>query len=248
VNDELYERGAASVVASWAWIARGAEGAAVVRLPGVAAAVFPAGPERDVYNNALLVRGLGDAERAAAVDAMEELYATAGVDGFAAWAHETDGPLVAELERRGYRLAETTRAMGMRLDELAVTAAPAELHDASWTDYLRYLAGFGLPDGLLAGVDGSGFQVVAASVDGETVATGLGFKHGSDCGIFNVSTLEPARRRGIGTALTARLLQAARARGCVTATLQSTPMAERVYAAVGFREDLGRILEFRAGD
>jgi GNAT superfamily N-acetyltransferase len=243
MSRELYDRGAASMVASWAWIARGAEGAAVVRAPGVAAAVFPAGPERDVYNNALLVRGLGDAGRAAAVDAMEELYAAAGLDSFAAWAHETDRPLVAELERRGYRLAETTRAMGMALDELAVPAAPVELRDASWPDYLRYLAGFGLPDGLLAGVDASGFQVVAARLDGETVATGLAFEHEGDCGIFNVSTLEPARRRGIGTALTARLLQAGRARGCVTATLQSTPMAERVYAAVGFR-DLGRILEF----
>jgi hypothetical protein len=54
-----------------------------------------------------------------------------------------------------------------------------------------------------------------------------------------------ARRRGpgIGTGLTLRLLQAARARGCSTASLQSTPIAERVYAAAGFR-DLGRILEF----
>jgi len=33
------------------------------------------------------------------------------------------------------------------------------------------------------------------------------------------------------------------ARGCQTATLQSTEMAKRVYAAVGFR-DLGRILEY----
>jgi len=33
------------------------------------------------------------------------------------------------------------------------------------------------------------------------------------------------------------------ARGCRTASLQSTQMAERVYAAVGFR-DLGRILEY----
>jgi GNAT superfamily N-acetyltransferase len=246
MNRELYDRGAASAVASWAWIARGAEGAAVVRAPGVAAAVFPAGPERDVYNNALLVRGLGDAERAAAVDVMEELYAAAGVDSFAAWAHETDGPLVAELERRGYRLSETTRAMGMALGELAVPAASAELREASWPEYLRYLTSLGLPDGLLAGVDGSGFRVVAASIDGETVATGLAFEHEGDSGIFNVSTLEPARRRGIGAALTARLLQAACARGCLTATLQSTPMAERVYAAVGFR-DLGRILEFRPG-
>jgi GNAT superfamily N-acetyltransferase len=247
MSGELYARGAASLVASWAWIARGAEGAAVVHAPSVAAAVFPAGPERDVYNNALLERGLGDEERTAAIDAMEELYAAAGVDGFAAWAHETDRPLVAQLERRGYRLTETTRAMGMALDELAAAAAPAELRDASWPDYLRYLATFGVPDGLLAGVDGSGFRVVAARLDDETVATGLAFEHAGDCGIFNVSTLVRARRRGIGTALTARLVHAARSRGCVTATLQSTPMAERVYAAVGFR-DLGRILEFRRGD
>jgi hypothetical protein len=35
----------------------------------------------------------------------------------------------------------------------------------------------------------------------------------------------------------------ARERGCSTASLQSTAMAERVYAAVGFR-NLGAILEY----
>ena len=64
-----------------------------------------------------------------------------------------------------------------------------------------------------------------------------------DCGVFNVSTVEAMRRRGLGTALTARLVRDAAARGCTTASLQSTAIAERVYAAVGFR-DLGRILEF----
>ena len=64
-----------------------------------------------------------------------------------------------------------------------------------------------------------------------------------DCGIFNVGTVERMRRRGLATALTARILHDARARGCVTATLQSTPEAEGVYAAAGFR-DLGRILEY----
>jgi hypothetical protein len=34
--------------------AKGAAEAALVRAPGVAAAVFPVGPERSVYNNALL--------------------------------------------------------------------------------------------------------------------------------------------------------------------------------------------------
>ena len=71
----------------------------------------------------------------------------------------------------------------------------------------------------------------------------MAFDHGGDCGIYNVTTLERARRRGLGTALTALHLHDAVARGCRTASLQSTPMAERVYAAVGFR-DLGRILEY----
>ena len=75
------------------------------------------------------------------------------------------------------------------------------------------------------------------------VATALAFDYGDDCGIYNVGTLEHARRRGLGTALTARLLHDARARGRRTASLQSTAMAERLYAALGFR-DLGRILEY----
>jgi predicted GNAT family acetyltransferase len=56
-------------------------------------------------------------------------------------------------------------------------------------------------------------------------------------------TREHARRRGLGTALTALLAHEAAARGAITASLQSTEMAERVYAAVGFR-DLGRFLEY----
>jgi predicted GNAT family acetyltransferase len=71
----------------------------------------------------------------------------------------------------------------------------------------------------------------------------MAFDLGDDCGIYNVATLEHARRRGLGTALTALLAHDAVARGCRTASLQSTPIAERVYAAVGFR-DLGRILEY----
>jgi hypothetical protein len=47
----------------------------------------------------------------------------------------------------------------------------------------------------------------------------------------------------LGTALTALLVHDAAARGIRTASLQSTPMGERLYAAVGFR-DLGRILEY----
>lgn len=51
---EIYLRGSDTLLASWEEYARGAAGAAVHHLPGVAAAVFPDEPERAVYNNALL--------------------------------------------------------------------------------------------------------------------------------------------------------------------------------------------------
>ena len=50
----------------------------------------PEGPERAVYNNALLDRDLGHTERAAAVDAMAAAYRSAGIDRYAAWVHESD--------------------------------------------------------------------------------------------------------------------------------------------------------------
>src|SRR4051794_31599653 len=121
---DLYRRGAATLLASWEAYARGAEGAAVVRSAGVASAVFPRGPERSVFNNALLVRHLADTERAAAIAAMEAAYATAGVSHFAAWVHETDAPARADLEARGYTLDTSTRAMGMTTRELRDARSP----------------------------------------------------------------------------------------------------------------------------
>jgi len=237
---ELYLRGTETLVASWEAYARGAAGAAVQRTPGVASAVFPHEPERSVYNNALLERGLAAAERADALDAMEAAYAAAGVTRFAAWVHESDTAMRGDLERRGYTLDMSTRAMGMALGAIRLPRSELELDSPDWIGYLRLL---GLPPGFLSGVDHAAFHLVVARLDGENVATAMAFDHGSDCGIYNVTTLEHVRRRGLGTALTALQLHDALARGCQTASLQSTPMAERLYAAAGFR-DLGRILEY----
>ena len=239
----LYRRGIATAVASWEAYARGSAGAAVRRLDGVAAAVFPSEPERGVYNNAVLDRDLGPTERGEAVDAMETAYRAAGVDRYAAWVHESDEGMRAELAGRGYTIAECTRAMGMPLAAIARARPELEIGRLGWTEYLAYLESVGLPAGLLGGTHPTAFHTLTVRVAGEDVATAIAFDHGGDCGLFNMSTIEGARRRGFGTALTARHVHDAAERGCSTASLQATPMAERVYAAVGFR-DLGRILEF----
>jgi GNAT superfamily N-acetyltransferase len=171
---------------------------------------------------------------------MEAVYAAAGVARFAAWVHESDEPMRAELEQRGYTLDTTTRAMGMALDDIAVPRPQIPLRPARWLEYLTLE---GLPLDFLSTADHAAFHLLAAWADGEMVAAALAYDFGDDCGIYNVETVEKARKRGLGTALTAAQAYDARDRGCRTASLQSTEIAERVYAAVGFR-DLGRILEY----
>lgn len=132
--------------------------------------------------------------------------------------------------------------MGMSVAQVAVPRPEADIGRAEWLEYREYLRVVGLPAGLLSRVGPTAFHVVAARAGDENVGTAIAFDHDGDCGIFNVSTLEAAGRRGIGAALMARLVADAAAGGCSTASLQSTEMAERVYATVEFR-DLGRILE-----
>jgi hypothetical protein len=215
----LYRLGNETLLASWEAYAQGSPDAGVRRLPGVTAAVFPSEPERSVYNNALL-------DRPDAVAAMEVAYAEAGVTRFAAWVHESDEATRSALEGRDYRLDQTTRAMGMSLEDVRLPRPQLELGSVEWDEYLRI---FGLPPSLLGRADRTAFRVLVAHLDGEKVATAMAFDHG--------------RRRGLGTALTALHVHDALARSLRTATLQATEMAEGMYAAVGFR-DLGRILEF----
>ncbi len=206
---ELYRRGSDTLLASFEEYARGATGAAVHRLPGVAAAVFPDEPERAFYNNALLQRDLGAGDRSGALDAMESVYAGVGVARFAAWVHESDEPMRAELERRGYTLDTTTRAMGMDLDDIALPRPQIPLGPADWPEYLRM---DGLPPDFLSAADHAAIHLLAARIDGEMVAAALAYDFGDDCGIYNVGTVEKARRRGLGTALTTAQVYAARPR------------------------------------
>ena len=69
-DDDLYERGIATALASWRSM-RGVLPTPSYAAKGVTAAVFPSAPERAVYNNAVLDRELGGTERAAAVECDE---------------------------------------------------------------------------------------------------------------------------------------------------------------------------------
>ncbi len=98
-------------------------------------------------------------------------------------------------------------------------------------------------DDFAPNLSAEGAYFYVARLEGEDAAMLMAFDHDGDCGIYMVGTQAAARRRGLATALSVHAIEQARERGCATASLQSTEMAEGVYARVGFH-DLGRFHEY----
>jgi ribosomal protein S18 acetylase RimI-like enzyme len=244
-DHELAERNRRTLLACFDQDAHGSRGARVVRSPGIAVAVFVTPPEGEYLNNAVLEASASEAERAAAVAFAEDEYAAAGVAEFAIWIDELDDAGERFLTDRGYRQTESTLAMSLDLAELPAPPVTPAIGPAGvelvWDDWDAYCELLELP-GFLADADPGAYRVVTARVEGGG-AEAMAFHHDGDCGIFNVGTSEPLRGRGLGSMVTRALLDDAVARGCRTASLQSTPEAERLYARLGFRA-LGRIREF----
>jgi hypothetical protein len=74
-----------------------------------------------------------------------------------------------------------------------------------------------------------------ASLDGAPAGLGLSFVGAGVVGLYGIGTLETARRRGVGSALTLVPMLQAHDAGYRAAVLQSTPDGEQVYPRLGFR-------------
>jgi GNAT superfamily N-acetyltransferase len=81
-----------------------------------------------------------------------------------------------------------------------------------------------------------GFAPFVGYAEGGPVATSVGFTSQGTIGVYNVTTVEDARRHGYGAAVTRHAVADGAARGATVAILQSTTMGQPVYEAIGFRE------------
>ena len=132
-------------------------------------------------------------------------------------------PAVVAEPRPGLDVRRVASAAGIR-DHVTVAAS-----------------GFGIPEDLLSAVVSEGLlrrPDVTLHVGYQhdvPVTTGLGFRTGRAIGIYNIATLESARGRGFGAAMTMRLVVDGLADGCDIAVLQSSPLARPLYERLGFR-------------
>lgn len=70
------------------------------------------------------------------------------------------------------------------------------------------------------------------------VTSGLGWRSGRVIGVYAISTVPAARRRGYGEAMTARVIADGIAAGCDVAALQASEPGRPIYEGLGFRVDV----------
>lgn len=84
------------------------------------------------------------------------------------------------------------------------------------------------------GLAGQGYFL--AHLDGRPAGISVAVHTGESGGIYSVATIEEARRRGVGSAVTWAAVAAIRDWGCTSAVLQSSALGYPVYQAMGFEE------------
>jgi GNAT superfamily N-acetyltransferase len=230
-----------TLVASWRALARQSTGAIVTTTPRVVAAQFP---KWAPLNNAILLADPSSQSAAAAAAELAALYRPADITTWAMWlpastTNLTDPDQVMEVE--GMRRDTTTLVMTREL-----THGPMPARGVVRTSIdAATRAG---DDPILASelsrpITETDLEAWVIIREGMAVAGGWSFVHGTDCGIYAVSTAPSWRRRGLARALMRGMLDAAYRRGARTASLQSTLMGEPLYRSLGF-EPVGRYEEW----
>jgi GNAT superfamily N-acetyltransferase len=88
-------------------------------------------------------------------------------------------------------------------------------------------------------------RLAVGYLDGQPVSSAAAIRSGATIGVYAVATVERARRRGIGRAVTWAAIDAARsAWGGTIAILQSSDMGLSVYRSMGF-EEVARYTEYQ---
>ena len=220
-----------TLVACWRALARTSSDATVVQTSGAIVATFPSFAP---MNNAIMSRP-HDADLAAEADRLKDAYRRAGVSSWAAWIRSRATSFAAAdaiRELTDFKRDTTTLVMEAKRLSRFRTSSDVRL---ACVDAASRAGDEPVPVSDL-GVPNADEELAAwVMVDGDVAVAGAyRYLHGSDCGVYAVGTTPAWRRRGLARRLVEHLLADASRRGAQSATLQSTSMAQNLYASLGF--------------
>lgn len=216
--------GQETLIGSWAALAQTSAGAHLIQSSAAVAAVFPAWQP---LNNAIALTD-------DAADWATSVYDDAGIDSWALWIPSQAADFAEpDAIHAVSRLTRDTTTLVMHAT-LQSRMPRDDVRPCSLADALRAgnqpvpTADLGEPEKV------KGLAAWVLVRDEVAVAGAWTFRHGRDCGLYTVGTAPAWRRRGLATKLVRHVLAAAEQDGATTATLQSTPMAQRLYESLGF--------------
>lgn len=214
---------------------------ALIRRPGLVAAVVPSSPQRSFFNSVFYSDGEALLEE---IEALGEAYSSHGVRAWTVWVPDEDRGSARMLEARGHALDASPRAMAMELADLGPGlpapqgVEPGPIDAATCASLNDRAYGFG-PDGFAAGIVGeTSIRWHGAFAGAEPLGCVGTIEIGDDCLITGVATPPEHRGRGIASWLVRGALAAALEQGLATASLQASRAGASIYERLGFR-DLG---------
>jgi ribosomal protein S18 acetylase RimI-like enzyme len=236
------------------------------RLPGARVAItsdlvlVDSGQPCDTFNFACRAR-LG-ADAGDRVSAALDFFRRTG-HPFSWWLGPGATPdhLAEVLVRAGLAAAERELAMGLELARLAAPPAPpgfvvervrtadqlallAQLSAANWSPPDPEVMHFYHRASALLLSPESPQWFYLGTLEGRPVATAEVTVGGGVVGLYNVATIPECRGRGIGSVMTSRPLEEARAAGHTQAILQASEAGQNLYARLGFTP-FGTITEYK---
>jgi GNAT superfamily N-acetyltransferase len=205
-------------------------GGTLVEEDGWIACVLPHAPDSSILNSTV---GVPDVERA------DDVYARAGVRKWGVWIDARDAAGARRLEEAGLVLDSVPVVMGVALDQLDLSGAPATRPVDLRTIGAINDRAYGYEDGRLeraiAALPSQEVDPHAVEQDGEPVAVTFIMDVGEDACVGWVATLSHARRRGLASGVLRGALKAARQRGQTSTTLWASAMGANVYSSLGYR-------------
>ena len=237
---ELRNRQRESQRAFYSAMAGGSEGARLVTFDGIQATIVPVREWFSIFNSVFYQR---PSELQQAHSTLAAEYDAAGIKAWTVWVPPDDADAASLLQALGHALDSTPMLFAAPIEALDLQPRIALDLDPEPTWEMVCTVNDRAHDVLepwsMAAVfrkmDDPASHLHVVRKDGAPVAALIARDHDGDCYFWFVATVPESQGSGLASQLIRQALREARERGCTSTSLESTKVAERMYAQLGYQ-------------